>query len=312
MTDKISLRAAYGRYLAELGDKRDDFITVDADMCGATFVDIFRQKFPERHIRFGIAEQNMMCAAAGLATTGIIPIVNTMAVFAAMRALEMFRTSIAMPKFNVKVVASHQGIDVGNDGPTHQCIEDMAIMRAIPNTVVLSPADQSELQAMMRFMLDYNGPVYLRTGRSPVPGVHKKPYVFSLGCWPVIKNGTDLSIIANGVLVEKALAAAETLAADGISAQVLNASSIKPVNEEDLINKIAQTGAIVSVEDHTVLGGIGSIVADVLCKHKPLPLEKIGLQDCFGESGCPDELFNKYHIDAEAISHAAHKVLKRK
>jgi len=309
---KKSLRQAYGEILVKLGHERDDFITLDSDMCGATFVEIFRREFPKRHIRFGIAEQNMMCAAAGISTTGYIPIVNTMAVFASMRALEQFRTSIAFPKFNVKVVASHQGIDVGNDGPTHQCIEDIAIMRAIPNTVILSPADPVELEAMVRFMLDYQGPVYLRTGRSPVPDVFDNDYQFSLGHWPVIRDGKDITIVACGVMIEKALEAAKILFKQGISAKVINASTIKPVDEEDFIKKVSRTGAVVTVEDHTIMGGIGTLISDILCKHYPMPVEKIGLNDCFAESGTPEQLFNKYSMTVEEICKRAKRVIDRK
>ncbi len=312
MSEKISLREAYGNALAGLGAERDDFITVDADMCGGTFVEIFRKQFPERHIRFGIAEQNMMCAAAGLATTGYIPIVNTMAVFASMRALEQYRTSVALPGLNVKVVASHQGIGVGNDGPTHHGIEDVAIMRAIPNTVILNPADPIETEAMVRFMLDYEGPVYLRTGRLPGPAVHDASYRFELGRWPVLREGADCTVVAGSVMVERALEAAERLGEEGISVQVLNASTLKPVDEEYLIEKVVPTGCVVTVEDHTVLGGIGTIVSDILCKHHPLPVEKIGMQDCFGESGDAYELFEKYNMTADSICERLRYVIGRK
>jgi len=312
VTHRISLREAYGNILVELGRERDDFITLDADMCGATFVDIFRKTFPQRHLRFGIAEQAMMCAAGGLSTTGYIPIVNTMAVFATMRAIEQLRTSIAMPKFNVKIVGSHQGLDVGEDGPTHQCIEDVAITRAIPNLIILSPVDRIELEAMMRFMLDFHGPVYLRTGRSPVPDVNKRPYDFNLGCWSVLEHGKDVSIIACGVMVEKAILSSRRLKEEGISAQVVNASFLKPVDERDLMEKVGHTGCVVTAEDHTILGGIGSIVSDILCKNQPLPVEKIGLRDCFGESGTPEQLFAKYSMDVEDICQAVKKVMGRK
>ena len=282
-------------------------------MCGATFVEIFRRTFPQRHIRFGITEQAMMCAAAGLSTTGRIPIVNTMAMFATMRALEQLRTSIAMPAFNVKIVGSHQGLDVGEDGPTHQCIEDIAITRVIANLIVLSPADPIELEAMLRFMLDHRGPVYLRTGRSPVPRVHIAPYKFRLGCWPMLaRHGDDITLIANGIMVEKALMAALQLKEEGIGARILNASSIKPINAVDLVDKVAPTGCVVCVEDHNVLGGIGTIVSDVLAAHHPLPVEKIGVLDCFGESGKPDQLFAKYRMDVTAICAAARKAIDRK
>jgi len=309
---KISLREAYGNTLVKLGKERAEFITLDADMCGATSVGIFRDAFPERHICFGIAEQNMMSAAAGLSTFGYTPIVNTMAVFASMRAIEQFRTSVAFPNFNVKVVGSHQGIGVGNDGPTHQCIEDISIMRAIPNTVILSPGDDVELEAMMRYMLDYKGPVYLRTGRLPVVRLFDEDYVFKVGCWPVLRDGTDCTVVANSVMIEFALEAAEILKDEGISIKVLNASTLKPVDEEDFIRKVGETGCVVTAEDHNTKGGVGSIVSDILCKHRPLPLEKIGVQDRFGESGDAEELFERFGMTPKDICAKVREVISRK
>ncbi len=308
---KISLREAYGKTLVKIGNDRADFITLDADMCGATSVGIFRDEFPDRHICFGIAEQNMMSAAAGLSTFGYTPIVNTMAVFASMRAIEQFRTSVAFPNFNVKVVGSHQGIGVGNDGPTHQCIEDISIMRAIPNTVILSPGDDIELEAMMRYMLDYKGPVYLRTGRLPVVRLFDKDYSFEVGRWPVLRDGTDATIVANSVMIEFALEAAETMKGEGLSIKVLNASTLKPVDEEDFIAKVAATGCVVTAEDHNTIGGLGSIVSDILCKHRPMPLEKIGVQDRFGESGDAEELFERFGMTALDICAAVRAAILR-
>ena len=212
----------------------------------------------------------------------------------------------------MKVVASHQGLGVGNDGPTHQGIEDIAIMRAIPNTVVLSPADRVELEAMVRFMLDHKGPVYLRTGRLPVPNVHDGSYRFSLGRWPIIREGCDCTIVACAVMVEKALDAAELLSSEGISAQVINASTLKPVDEEDFVRKVAATGSVVTVEDHTTIGGVGTIVSDILCKHHPMPVEKVGIDDCFGESGSPEELYEKYGITVEEICKAVRCAIDRR
>lgn len=312
MTEKISLREAYGKTLVKLGKEYKDFITLDADMCGATSVGIFRDEFPDRHICFGIAEQNMMSAAGGLSTFGYIPIVNTMAVFASMRAIEQYRTSIAFPRFNVKVVGSHQGIGVGNDGPTHQCIEDIAIMRAIPNTVILSPGDDVELEAMMRYMLDYNGPVYLRTGRLPVVRLFDDGYRFEVGRWPVLRQGTDCVIVANSIMIEKALEAADVLEGEGVSVKVLNASTLKPVDEADFIEKVSGTGCVVTVEDHNTLGGVGTIVSDMLCKHMPMPVRKIGVQDRFGESGDAEELFERFGMTAVEICKAVRDLIKKK
>lgn len=309
---KIPIREAYGEALARIGEERDDFITVDADMCGATFVEMFRAKFPDRHIRFGIAEQNMMSAAAGLSTTGVIPIVNTMAVFASMRALEQMRTSIAMSRFNVKIVASHQGVDVGQDGPTHQCIEDISIVRAIPNMVLLAPTDPIETEAMLRFMLDYDGPVYVRTGRSPVPAVFPENYRFELGQWPTLRDGDDVTLVGVGTQVERVLLAADELAREGISAQVLSASCLKPIDEEALTAKIKKTGGAVTVEDHNIHGGVGSILAEVLARHEPLPIEFAGVPDRFGDSGYPEELFDMLGFSIEDIVAKAKKVLARK
>ena len=310
--EKISLREAYGKALVKIGSEYENFITLDADMCGATSVGTFRDAFPDRHICFGIAEQNMMSAAAGLSTFGYIPIVNTMAVFASMRAIEQFRTSVAFPNFNVKVVGSHQGIGVGNDGPTHQCIEDISIMRAIPNTVILSPGDDVELEAMMRYMLDYNGPVYLRTGRLSVRRLFYADYSFEVGKWPVLRDGTDATIVANSVMIEYALEAAVLMEKEGVSVKVLNASTLKPIDEADFISKVEATGCVVTAEDHNTEGGVGSIVADMLCKHSPMPLEKVGVQDRFGESGDAEELFERFGMTASDICKSLRAVILRK
>ncbi len=309
--ERVSLRQVYGETLAELGAERDDFVTLDADMCGATFVEIFRQRFPDRHIRFGIAEQNMMSAAAGLSTTGVIPIVNTMAVFASMRALEQLRTSVAMSGFNVKIVASHQGLDVGKDGPTHQAIEDLAIVRSIPNLTVLAPADDVELRAMLRWMLDQPGPVYLRTGRSPVPRVHPERFELDPGDWPTVRHGTDVTLVGLTTQVETALKAAELLEEQGVSAQVLNASAIKPVDEARIAARIAATGAAVTVEDHTVRGGIGTLTCEILGRHAPVPVEMVGIEDRFAESATPPELFDKYGLTSEAVRDRALAAIAR-
>ncbi len=310
--DEVSLRQVYAEYLTEIGKKRDDFLVLTADTCEGTFASIFAEALPERHITFGIAEQNMISAAAGLSTTGIIPVANTYGVFASMRSVEQFRNSVAYPKFNVKLVVSHLGLDVGPDGPTHQAIEDIAIMRTIPNVVVLSPADPVEMERMLEFMLDYKGPVYLRTGRSKVPQVLPDDYEFTLGYWPTLKEGKDVTIIAVGIMTVMALRAHELLAKEGISAQVLNASTIKPVDEKSMLDRVIPTKAVVTAEDHNIMGGLGSLVSEILCQHHPLPVEFVGIRDRFAESGDAMELFKKYGLSPGSIVEKAKQVMNRR
>lgn len=309
---RISLRQAYVTSLIELAEERDDFVLLEADAAGATFVNQFIQRFPERHIPCGVAEQQMICTAAGMSTTGVIPVANTMAVFVTLRALEQFRTSVAYPKFNVKLAASHVGIDVGEDGPTQAAIEDLGVMGSIPNILILSPCDPVEMREMVRFMFDYHGPVYLRTGRSPVPTVLPAGYKFDLGHWPTVREGRDVTLVGIGIMVHIALEASDILAKKGISAQVINASTFKPVNERTFIERAAPTGAVVTAEDHNFRGGLGSLVSEILCQHHPLPVERVGLKDRFAESGKAALLFEKYGLTAADIVAAAERAMERK
>jgi transketolase len=298
--------------LLELAEERDDFVILEADAKGSTFVGQFCDRYPARHIPCGVAEQSMIGTAAGLSTTGLIPIANTMAIFVSLRALEQFRTSVAYPRFNVKLVVSHVGIDVGEDGPTQAPIEDLGAMGAIPNLVILSPGDPVEMRHMVRFMIDYKGPVYLRTGRSPVPPVFPLDYKYRLGFWPTARRGTDVTIVAIGIMLHLSIEAAEMLSADGISAQVISASTFKPVDDKSFVERVAETGAVVTAEDHNVRGGLGSLVSEILCQHHPLPVERVGIQDRFAESGDAVLLFEKYGLTAESIRRKALKAIERR
>lgn len=306
-----SLREAFGKTLVELANERSDFVVFDADVAGGTGVHHFRKAHPQRFFQFGIAEQNMMSAAAGFASTGVTPFVTTFAVFC-LRALEQARLSIAYPKRNVKIVASHPGLDVGPDGASAQALEDLAAFRAIPNMVVISPADALEMTQATAAILDYDGPVYMRSGRSAAPRILNPDYRFELGKGKVLRAGKDVTIVACGVQVARALQAADLLQQGGISAQVVNMATIKPVDAELLIQCAHETGCFVTAEDHNVLGGLGSAVSEVLVQHAPCPVEFIGVRDTFGESGEPDELAEKYGLTAPYIVEAVKRVVGRK
>jgi len=310
--EAVSLRQSYVDSLIDVGREREDFVVLEADAGGATFINQFIERYPNRHIPCGVAEQNMIGMAAGFSTTGMIPVANTMAVFVSLRALEQFRTSVAYPKFNVKLAVSHVGIDVGEDGPTQAAIEDLGVMGSIPNLVILSPADSVEMRQCVRFMLDYQGPVYLRTGRSPVPQVLPETYQFKLGVWPIIREGSDVTIVAVGIMVNIGLEACQILEQEGISAKLINASTLKPVDEQSFISQVQPTGAVVTAEDHNVRGGLGSLVSSILCQHYPLPVEQIGLQDRFAESGNAKALFEKFGLTSQKIVEAAKRVVDRK
>lgn len=307
-----SMRDAFGQTLVDLAKIRDDFVVLDADVAGGTGVAPFRDLFPKRFIQCGIAEQNMVSAAAGLSTTGIIPVVTCYAVFAAMRALDQCRNSIAYPKFNVKIVASHLGLDVGPDGPTHQCLEDIAIFRSIPNFTIVSPASPQELAPAFEAILDMQGPVYFRTGRSPLPEIYSQPPDFQLGKGNILREGKDVSIIAVGVMVHRALEAAKALEAQNISCRVINMHTLKPLDEKLICESASHTGAIVTAEDGNILGGLGGAVAEVLSENIPVPLKRVGVQDCFAESGDPSDLAMKYDLMPDNIIKAVHETLKRK
>jgi len=279
----MTMRDAFGQTLIELAKERDDFVVLDGDVAGGTGTHIFREAFPDRFIQCGIAEQNMMSVAAGLSTTGVIPIVACYAVFASMRAIEQARNSIAYPAFNVKIAASHLGVDVGPDGATHQAIEDIAIYRAIPNFKVISPADPVELAKALPVVLDMKGPVYLRTGRSPLPSFMDESQDFKMGKAVLLREGRDATIIAVGVMVHRALKAAEILEKENILCSVINMSTIKPLDSAAIIEAAKKTGAIVTAEDHNIIGGLGGAIAECLAGHCPVPLERVGIRDTFAE-----------------------------
>jgi len=299
---KIATRESYGNALAELGAEYENLVVLDADLAAATKTGIFKKAFPDRHIDCGIAECNMMGIAAGLATTGKIPFASSFAMFAAGRAFEQVRNSIGYPKLNVKIGATHAGISVGEDGATHQCNEDIALMRTIPGMVVINPADDIEAKAAVRAAIEHEGPVYLRFGRLAVPVINDTPdYKFELGKGVVLREGKDVTIIATGLPVSECLAAADKLAADGIDAKVINIHTIKPLDEDLVVKAAKETGKVVTVEEHSVIGGLGSAVCDVLSEKCPTQVMKIGINDTFGESGPAVELVKKYGLDADSI-----------
>ena len=299
---RIATRESYGNALAELGKLHEDIIVLDADLAGATKTSVFQKAFPERFIDCGIAEGNMMGVAAGLATTGKVPFASSFAMFAAGRAFEQIRNSIGYPKNNVKIGATHAGISVGEDGATHQCNEDIALMRTIPGMVVINPSDDVEARAAVYAAYEYEGPVYLRFGRLAVPVINDNPdYKFELGKGIVLREGKDVTIIATGLEVAESLEAAEMLAKDGIDAKVINIHTIKPLDEELILAAAKETGKVVTVEEHSIIGGLGSAVCDVLSEKLPTRVLKIGVMDVFGESGPAKELIKKYELDAESI-----------
>jgi len=310
-TSGDSLREAFGKTLSGLADEFPNVVVLDADIAGGTGVHHFRKSHPERLLQFGIAEQNMMAAAGGLAATGLIPVVTTFAVFC-LRAVEQARLSLAYARRNAKIVASHPGLDVGPDGGSAQALEDMAAFRAIPGMTVISPADPIEMAQATRAILEFDGPVYMRTGRSPARRLFGDDHAFEIGKGQIIRDGSDLTIVACGVEVARALDAAELLAADGISARVVNMPTIKPI-DADLLRRCAEeTGAFVTAEDHNIHGGLGSAVAESLAASVPCPIEFVGVKDVFGASGEPEELAELFGLTAPHIATAAKAVLTRK
>ncbi|OQA22049.1 MAG: 1-deoxy-D-xylulose-5-phosphate synthase [Firmicutes bacterium ADurb.Bin354] len=311
-TKKIATRESYGNALAELGKEHDNVIVLDADLAAATKTSTFKKAFPDRHIDCGIAESNMMGIAAGLSTCGYVPFASTFAMFAAGRAYEQVRNSIGYPKLNVKIGATHAGISVGEDGASHQCNEDLALMRMIPGMTVICPADDIEAKAAVKAAYELEGPVYLRFGRLAVPIVNdNSDYKFEIGKGVKLLDGSDVTIIATGLEVAYALDAAEMLAAQGISAAVVNMHTIKPLDKELVLAEAARTKRIVTVEEHSVLGGLGGAVAEVLSENACAPLLRIGVNDVFGESGPATELVSKYGLDAEGICGSVTKWIKK-
>ncbi len=299
---KIATRESYGKALIELGKLHDDVVVLDADLASATKTGMFKKEFPDRHIDCGIAESNMMGVAAGLAASGMVPFASSFAMFAAGRAFEQIRNSIGYPHLNVKIGATHAGISVGEDGATHQCNEDIALMRTIPGMVIINPSDAIEAEAAVQAAYEYVGPVYMRFGRFAIPVINEREdYKFELGKGVVLREGKDLTIIASGLPVAACLEAAERLAADGIDAKVINIHTIKPLDEELVIASAKETGKVVTVEEHSVIGGLGSAVCEVLSENAPTKVMKIGINDVFGESGPAAELIKKYGLDADSI-----------
>ena len=300
---KIATRESYGNALVELGKEHEDVIVLDADLAAATKTGIFKKAFPDRHVDCGIAECNMMGIAAGLSTCGMVPFASTFAMFAAGRAYEQVRNSIGYPKLNVKIGATHAGISVGEDGATHQCLEDLALMREIPGMVVLNPSDDIEARACVKAAYEHQGPVYMRFGRLAAPVINDRPdYRFEIGKGVLLKEGCDVTLVATGLMVSEALEAAKQLENHGVSCEVINIHTIKPLDEALLLASAAKTKAVVTVEEHSVIGGLGSAVADTLSEQLPTRLLKIGVCDVFGESGPALELLHKYGLDAEGIA----------
>ena len=299
---KIATRDSYGNALVECAKEYDNLVVLDADLAEATKTIIFQKAYPERHIDCGIAESNMIGIAAGLAATGKIPFASSFAMFAAGRAFEQIRNSVGYPHLNVKIGATHAGISVGEDGATHQCNEDIALMRTIPGMVVINPADDVEARAAVKAAIKYDGPVYLRFGRLAVPVINDNDdYKFELGKGVTLKEGSDVTIIATGLCVSETLVAAKMLEADGISAKVINIHTIKPLDEDLVVAAAKETGKVVTVEEHSVIGGLGSAVCDCLSEKAPTPVMKIGVNDVFGESGPALKLIEKYGLDAKSI-----------
>ena len=300
---KIATRDSYGNALVELGAAHDNLVVLDADLAAATKTAIFKKAYPERHIDCGIAECNMIGIAAGLASTGKVPFASSFAMFAAGRAYEQIRNSVGYPKLNVKIGATHAGISVGEDGATHQCNEDIALMRTIPGMVVINPCDDVEARAAVKAAYEYVGPVYLRFGRLATPVINDESnYKFELGKGVTLREGKDVTIVATGLCVAESLEAAEKLAANGIDATVINIHTIKPLDEELITKWAKSTGKVVTVEEHSVVGGLGSAVCDCLCANAPTPVLKIGVNDVYGESGPAVKLLEKYGLTADSIA----------
>ena len=307
---KIATRDSYGKALAELGALHDDLVVLDADLAGATKTGVFQKTFPERHFDCGIAEANMICVAAGLSTTGLVPFASTFAMFAAGRAFEQVRNSIGYPHLNVKIGATHGGISVGEDGASHQCCEDFALMRSIPGMVVMSPSDDVEARALVKAAYEHLGPVYIRFGRAAVPVIHEEGAPFQIGKGEVLRDGSDVAIIANGLLVAEALIAAEELSDEGISAMVINMGTIKPLDEELVLHAAKKCGRIITAEEHSVIGGLGEAVAGLLAKKHPTRVECIGVKDVFGHSGSAGELLKAFGLCHENIVKTAKELCK--
>jgi transketolase len=306
---KIATRESYGNALKELGAKAKDLVVLDADLAGATKTNIFQKAYPERHFDCGIAEANMIDVAAGLSTMGLVPFAATFAMFAAGRAYEQVRNTIGYPHLNVKIGATHGGISVGEDGASHQCCEDFALMRTVPGMVVMCPADDVEARKMVEAAYEYVGPVYMRFGRSATPVFHDENYTFKIGKGEMIQDGKDVAIIATGIMVPEAIEAGKKLAEQGISAMVINMATIKPIDEEMVLNAAKKCGKIVTVEEHSIIGGLGEAVCAVLSEKHPTPVKRIGVNDEFGHSGPAGELLKAFGLCADNIVTQTKKLL---
>lgn len=309
---KIATRDAYGAALVELGEKNKDFIVMDADLAAATKTGMFKKAFPERFYDCGIAESNMMGIAAGIASTGKRVVVSSFAMFAAGRAFEQIRNSICYPHLNVIIGATHAGISVGEDGATHQCCEDIALMRAIPGMTIINPADATEAKKAVFAAMEHNGPVYMRFGRLAVPVVFDDDYKFEIGKGVEIKEGNDVTVIATGLMVAEAIEAYDILKAQGINARIINMATIKPLDKDIVIKAAKETGAIVTAEEHSVIGGLGSAVSEVICEECPVPVLKLGVNDTFGRSGAAVQLLDEFGLRAKDIAEMAKKAISLK
>ena len=309
---KTATRDAYGKALVELGEKNPDILVLDADLAAATKTGAFKKAFPERFFDTGIAEGNMMGVAAGLATTGYTVFASSFAMFSAGRAFEQVRNTIAYPHLNVKIGATHAGISVGEDGASHQCCEDIALMRSIPGMVIINPADDIEARAAVFAAAKHDGPVYMRFGRLAVPRIFDEDYKFEIGKAVTLKEGSDVTIIATGLMVNEALMAAEELSKDGISAEVINMHTIKPLDKDAIIKSAKKTGCIVTAEEHNVVGGMGDAVCDAVCSEYPVPVVKVGVEDTFGKSGPAIELLHIFGLDSDNIVEKAKIAIKKK
>ena len=307
---KIATRDSYGNALKELGAEHDNLVVLDADLAGATKTGTFKKAFPDRHFDCGIAEANMMCIAAGMSTAGLVPFASSFAMFAAGRAFEQVRNSIGYPHLNVKIGATHGGISVGEDGASHQCCEDFALMRSIPGMTVISPADDIEAKAAVKAAYEFEGPVYLRFGRLAVPVFHSEDYKFEIGKGEILKDGTDVAIIANGLLTYEAILAGEQLAEAGINAMVINMATIKPLDEELVLSAARKCGKVITCEEHSVIGGLGEAVCSLLSEKLPTIVKRIGVNDEFGHSGPAVDLLKQFGLTADHIVEVAKDLCK--
>ena len=310
MSNKIATRDAYGKALVKLGQVNDDVVVLDADLSKSTKTNDFFKAYPNRFFNMGIAEQNLIGAACGFAAAGKIPFASTFAMFATGRAFEVIRNSVCYPKLNVKICATHAGITVGEDGGSHQSVEDISLMRSVPNMTVLVPADGIEAEKMILEAAKFNGPMYVRLGRSAVPTLFDENYEFKIGKGAILRDGNDATIIACGIMVNEALVAADMLKEEKIDVRVINMSTIKPIDTELIVSAAKETKAIVTAEEHSIIGGLGSAVSEVVSENHPIIVKKVGMNDTFGESGTPNELLEKYGLTAKNIAEKVRQALK--